>query len=461
MEPGDIHQYKGQSANQPSKDRSRLAGLALLFVALLAAAALPGAGAAQDKQSGGQAQPDSNPTNSCPPDGQCFADVPPSSPFFNFANSVYRDGVATGYQCGGPGEPCDQYSRPYFRPASAVTRGQMSKFADLARKQPGISIDTASSLVPIYSRTSVQDGRGMQAESVNGNGMQGVSYSSGASGVFGVNTVNGFGVAGNSRGQAVFGESIGGDYGVHGKSAGTAVFGESTGGNIGVHGKSSGKGVFGESTGANAVQGTSTSSSNSGVYGLNTNLGFGIAGRSNGTGIFAAVFGENTGSGNAGYFAGNVVVSGTCCASAEGTFRIDHPQDPANKYLTQAAVAAPEMLNVYSGNVTTDAGGAAIVTLPAYVEALNTDFRYQLTVVGRFAQAIVQTEVKDNRFTIATDKPNVKVSWQITGVRHDPYAEAHPLAVEQTKPTNEQGLYLHPELYGQPDSKRVDKAPEK
>lgn len=78
------------------------------------------------------------------------------------------------------------------------------------------------------------------------------------------------------------------------------------------------------------------------------------------------------------------------------------------------------MLNIYNGNITTDANGDATVVLPAYFEALNRDFRYQLTVIGQFAQAIVQDEIQANHFTIKTDKPGVKVSWQVTGIRQDP-----------------------------------------
>ena len=61
-----------------------------------------------------------------------------------------------------------------------------------------------------------------------------------------------------------------------------------------------------------------------------------------------------------------------------------------------------------------------------------------------------------NQFVIKTDKPNVEVSWQVTGVRKDPYAANHPLAVEQVKPAAERGKYLYPEGYGQPDSLSID-----
>ena len=78
-----------------------------------------------------------------------------------------------------------------------------------------------------------------------------------------------------------------------------------------------------------------------------------------------------------------------------------------------------------------------------------------MTVVGQFAQAIVMSEIRNNSFVIKTDKANVKVSWQVTGIRHDPYAEQHPVIVEQTKLGAEKGTYLYPELYGQPASAGV------
>jgi hypothetical protein len=117
------------------------------------------------------------------------------------------------------------------------------------------------------------------------------------------------------------------------------------------------------------------------------------------------------------------------------------------------------MLNVYSGNVT-DGNGEANVTLPDYFEALNQDFRYQLTVIGQFAQAIVAQEVSNNQFTIKTDQPRVKVSWQVSGTRHDPWAAANPIAVEEDKAAEEKGRYLHPELCAQPEAAMIHRSPQ-
>jgi hypothetical protein len=148
-----------------------------------------------------------------------------------------------------------------------------------------------------------------------------------------------------------------------------------------------------------------------------------------------------------GFYAGNLTVNGTV-SKGGGSFKIDDPLDPANKTLSHSFVESPDMMNIYNGNVVTDGHGRATIELPAYFEALNRDFRYQLTVIGQFAQAIVVQKIRDNRFFIKTSKPVVEVSWQVTGVRHDAYANAHRIPVEEVKPPEEQGHYLHPQLFG-------------
>jgi len=162
-----------------------------------------------------------------------------------------------------------------------------------------------------------------------------------------------------------------------------------------------------------------------------------------------------TGDGFAGRFIGSVFISGNL-SKGGGSFKIDHPLDPANKYLYHSFVESPDMMNVYNGNATTDADGEATVTLPDYLEALNRDFRYQLTVIGQFAQAIVASKVNGNRFTIKTDRPGVEVSWQVTGIRQDAYANKHRIPVEEDKPERERGYYLHPQVFDQPEEKSVE-----
>jgi hypothetical protein len=161
-------------------------------------------------------------------------------------------------------------------------------------------------------------------------------------------------------------------------------------------------------------------------------------------------------SGLAGLFDGNVEVSGDLAVNGVKSFRIDHPLNPENKYLYHAAIESSEVLNIYSGNVTTDANGLAAVVLPPWFEALNKDLRYQLTVVGTFAQAIVAEKVRNNRFMVKTSAPNVEVSWQVTGVRSDAAMITHPFQTERDKPERERGTYLKPEAHGQPEERGVE-----
>ena len=123
--------------------------------------------------------------------------------------------------------------------------------------------------------------------------------------------------------------------------------------------------------------------------------------------------------------------------SGAKSFKIDHPLDPAHKYLYHSSVESPDMKNLYDGVVTLGANGTATVKLPEYFQALNKDFRYQLTCIGGSAPVYVAREIHNNRFVIAGGRPGLKVSWQVTGVRHDAYAEAHRMVVEQEKPEEE------------------------
>jgi hypothetical protein len=62
-----------------------------------------------------------------PVSGQFYADVPTDHTFYVEIMRLTGRGVMSGYPCGGPNEPCDEESRPYFRPGNNVTRGQASK----------------------------------------------------------------------------------------------------------------------------------------------------------------------------------------------------------------------------------------------------------------------------------------------------------------------------------------------
>jgi hypothetical protein len=103
--------------------------------------------------------------------------------------------------------------------------------------------------------------------------------------------------------------------------------------------------------------------------------------------------------------------------------------------------------------VAADANGEAWVELPEWFEALNRDYRYQLTPIGAPGPNLyIAEEIRNNRFKIAGGTPGMKVSWQVTGIRRDPYAETHRIPVEEDKPPEERGTYLHPQAYGQPET---------
>ncbi|MCX6198943.1 MAG: hypothetical protein NTY88_06945 [Bacteroidetes bacterium] len=280
------------------------------------------------------------------------------------------------------------------------------------------------------------------------------------------------------------------NYGVYGYAAkGLINFGVEgdAGGTTGVNGYNIGVEATADSSQnqnrAVEAAASSTLGSNTGVFAIadgvnaNTKLNIGLLGKAVNSagfnlGLYAladtsfgtsiAVYGDATcatcvqGTTNqAGQFIGDVDVAGNLTKTT-GTFKIDHPMDPANKFLIHSFVESPDMMNIYNGNITTDGNGDAVVSLPSYFQVENIDFRYQLTVIGTFAQAIVSKEISNNTFSVKTDKPNVKVSWQVTGVRNDPYAQQHRIVPEVMKNENERGRYRHPEIYGLPNTMRIN-----
>ena len=166
----------------------------------------------------------------------------------------------------------------------------------------------------------------------------------------------------------------------------------------------------------------------------------------------AGIVGDGGAGGSAGVFFGDVDVNGTLTKSA-GAFRIDHPLDPANKYLSHSFVESPDMKNIYDGVAVFDGAGEAIVTLPDWFEALNEDFRYQLTPMGAAFVPYIADEIAGNQFRIAGGISGRKVSWQVTGIRHDAFANANRIRVEEMKPDAAVGTYLHPEAFGLPVEK--------
>jgi trimeric autotransporter adhesin len=257
----------------------------------------------------------------------------------------------------------------------------------------------------------------------------------------GVVGTGGFGdVLGFGGGTGVIGNggsgSGGGGTGVAGNGA------NSSAGGVGVIG-TGGDGFFAGAVGVIAMGGEAQP-------GAPTHDGDGIVATTPNGGTIA------TAKAYAGDFEGDIRVTGAVFAGTKD-FEIDHPLDPANKYLLHASVESSEMMNIYSGNATLNGDGQATVVLPDWFRAMNGDFRYQLTSIGAPGTGLyISEEISGNQFKIAGGNPGGKVSWQVTAVRQDPYARTHPLIVEQGKNARERGYYIHPELYGAPREKGIE-----
>jgi hypothetical protein len=386
--------------------------------------------------------------------------------------------------------------------AVTTTKGNGLQGTAKANGASGVQGADASSAGGYGVYGSSQHGTGVygSTRSDGDSGVLGVGNSSASSGVLGT-SANGTGVSGvSSEGTGVYGStsadsnygvqgvdtSSGGGYGLYGSSGnGTGACGATSAvGNYGVQGVDTssegtplgtegGYGVYGTSVNGTGVYG-STSAANryspAGVYGTNTTdsvAASGIWGNDVSTDGWQGVYGESiagigvlastqdgpnalVSQGNA-QVQGDVAVTGTV-SKGGGSFKIDHPLDPGGKYLYHSFVESPDMKNVYDGTEVLDASGRATVILPDWFEALNRDFRYQLTPVGSPAPGLhVAAEITGGRFTIAGGAAGVKVCWQVTGIRKDRWANAHRIPVEQDKPAADQGRYLHPDLYdGQP-----------
>jgi hypothetical protein len=279
--------------------------------------------------------------------------------------------------------------------------------------------------------------------------VEGVSQSTGNAGYLGSTT---FGVRGNATGTSS------GVIGV--ASSGTGVVGSSS--RQGVAGYSSGNfdtpsaGVYGDCNLCPGIAGRSQAQT--GVMGwtygtLQNDSAFGVSGFAwNGS---IGVFGHAPFPGWAGYFYGDLRVTGAVYQGI-ATAQIDNPTDPGNQLLNLGYLAASDHKTVQDGTVILDSSGEATVELPTWFNAMHEDFRYQLTPIGERADLYIAEEMNEGSFRIAGGYAAMKVSWQVTGVRRDPYALARPLIVEQLKQPNERGRLLHPEAYGRSRAEALD-----
>ncbi len=251
----------------------------------------------------------------------------------------------------------------------------------------------------------------------------------------------------------------------------SAIVGSSSGGASGISGQ-----VESTATAAQGVYGNNLRTSGGyGSYGIghtgtvgetNYQLGYGTYGRNynaigplgNAVGAYGlgyiGVWGDQ--SDVNGY---SVYANGDFGAAGTKAFAIDHPLDPENKYLKHYSIESNEVLNMYRGTIPFDPNGEATVTMPDYFNAVNANFSYQLTPIGGYAPLFIKEKLDDGKFVIAGGADGMEVSWTVYAERNDPYLQQHPESkrVELDKEEWNQGKYLQPDLYGEPESKKIVK----
>ena len=261
-------------------------------------------------------------------------------------------------------------------------------------------------------------------------------YSDTGTGVFGLAN-NGYAVIGSSaagegvRGYATTGKGVyawanGTGYGLHAKSgtgfgamiesaatgnSSYALWATNTGGGTAAHFDTAGVSAYAVWASNNASSGgtsilTQGFQGGDGIVGMTDSGYTGSSGRpssSGGTGVYRETTGTAEG----------------CHPGRPGPTRLLHgrasrqrwrsqrlvsrstiPSTRRNKYLSHSFVECPDMKNVYDGIVVLDAA-ARRVELPEWFEALNRDFRYQLTCIGALRAGLRRREDRGNRFRIA------------------------------------------------------------
>lgn len=280
------------------------------------------------------------------------------------------------------------------------------------------------------------EGTGVLAESGDGNAIRanstaGIGIHATSNTFLGVDAESVYSAAIRSRTSSTVSPSIEGwHYGAQ-----PAVFGYNTGSGA------SASGVWGQSSTTHATVGAGSATMAAGVHGFTASTqGIGVyaEGEEDGFGLYAVL--NNPATGWAAYIDGDLMATGVVNGSAKA-FHIDHPADPQNKTLTHISVESDSYKNIYDGTTTVSANGEAVVQLPTWFDALNKDFRYQLTAIGAPGQLYVKREISGREFVIG-GPAGLKVSWQVTGVRKDAFALQHPLVVEKSKPQHLKGKYL-------------------
>ncbi len=298
--------------------------------------------------------------------------------------------------------------------------------------------------------SSVFNGIGLRATS-NNSGTAVLASSNNAGNTY--STIQGQTNSNSTAASAIVGSSTGAAWAVSGQVESTATA------QAGVYGSNlrtnGGHGVRG--VGFNGVVGETEYSEGIAVFGENYDQlpplgnGVGVAG----TGYWGVVGEDRYLGSTAGAY--GVYSNGNTGASGVKSFQIDHPADPANKFLRHFSSESNEVLNIYRGNVTFDENGEAVVEMPEYYELINKNPSYQLTPIGGYMQLFVKEKLESGQFVIGGGTPGAEASWTVYAERNDPYLQQYPFhrEAEIEKREGQKGKYLMPQLYGESMDKKM------
>jgi len=213
----------------------------------------------------------------------------------------------------------------------------------------------------------------------------------------------------------------------------------------------------GENSTSYAVYGVANSGVNGNSYGVYGRAFAGTGGRT--YGVYGTASGGATNNRYAGYFAGNVHVTGTLTKGSV-SFLIDHPLDPENKTLRHNAVESPENLCLYRGKAKMGTRGSVTVKLPAYFTALTkaNEATVQVTPIGSkpFLTSYEWSAKHDAIKLYGT--AGQEVAYTVLADRDDPAIHHISKPVEESKSPEgfEKGKYLYPEAFKKAKEKGQD-----
>jgi len=169
-----------------------------------------------------------------------------------------------------------------------------------------------------------------------------------------------------------------------------------------------------------------------------------------------AVYAQNT-AGNAGYFSGDVHITGTL-TGGKVSLLCDHPLDPLNKTLLHHCIESPQALVVYKGKAHMSQDGSAMVQMPEYFVALTDEDEasINLTPVGKPFLTGAEWNSGYASFTIYGE-PNREVFYTVYADRDDPVTnELYRPSIEDKGDDHfERGKLIYPEAYGYPKSMAI------